>query len=132
METSPVIPDKIIQQFKEEFKEIDETLPKVIKPEVCDVLISTKLSQNPWSSDENRYKKMNQILNKEKQNTELVVSFQKTFYDINNREPLESEIYDNLKDKIDVTIISNAIETIKKNKDNTIIGSNSLTGDNMV
>jgi hypothetical protein len=132
METSPVIPDKIIQQFKEEFKDIDETLPKVIKPEVCDVLMSTKLSQNPWSSDENRHKKMNQILNKEKQNIELVVSFQKTFYDINNREPLDSEIYDNLKDKIDVTIISNAIETIKKNKANTNVSSKTLTVDNMV
>ncbi len=132
METSPVIPDKIIQQFKEEFKDIDDTLPKIIKPEVCDVLISTKLSQNPWSSDENRHKKMDQILNKEKQNIELVVSFQKTFYDINNREPLDSEIYDNLKDKIDVTIISNAIETIKKNKGNANVKHDSLNGDNMV
>jgi hypothetical protein len=75
---------------------------------------------------------MDQILNKEKQNIELVVSFQKTFYDINNREPLDSEIYDNLKDKIDVTIISNAIETIKKNKGSTNVTSGSLNGDNMV
>ena len=40
---------------------------------------------------------MNQIIDKEKQNLDMIVQFQKTFYDINNREPLDSEIVDNLK-----------------------------------
>lgn len=117
METSPVIPDNIIQSFKQEFKDVDDAFPKIIKPEICDVLISTRLSKNPWSSDENRDKIKSQMINKEKQYIEIVQSFQKTFYEINNREPLESEIYDNLKEKMDVTIISNAIDQIKKTKE---------------
>lgn len=114
METSPVIPDKIIQQFKIEFD--DENTPKIIKPEICNELVSIELSRNPWSSEENKNKRLNQIVNKEKQNIELILNFQKTFYDINNREPLDSEINDNLKDKIDPSIITKSLDTIKKSK----------------
>jgi hypothetical protein len=124
METSPTIPDKIVQSFKTEFDKINEDTdldqdnkkPKIITPEICDSLVSTELSRNPWSSEENRNKKLNQIINKEKQNLEIVNNFQKIFFDLNNREPLESEIIDNLKDKIDVSILTKSIETIKKNK----------------
>ena len=116
METSPNIPDKIIQNFKVEFKKFDASdLPKIITPEICDTLISTELSRNPWSSEENKNKKINQIINKEKQNLEIILNFQKTFYDINNREPLESEIFDNLKDKIELTILTKSLEQLKKN-----------------
>jgi hypothetical protein len=125
METSPTIPDKIIQTFKTEFNKYNEDSdedpdnkkPKIITPEICDSLVSTELSRNPWSSEENRNKKINQIINKEKQNLEIVINFQKTFFDINNREPLESEIIDNLKDKIDIGILTKSIEKIRKNKD---------------
>jgi hypothetical protein len=117
METSPNIPDKIIKCFKTEFKNIqNEDMPKIIKPEICDELISTELSRNPWSSDENKIKKISQIINKEKTNIEMIVNFQKTFFELHNREPLESEIVDNLKEKIDVSIIDKSLETIKKNK----------------
>ena len=50
---------------------------------------------------------MNQSINKEKQNMDIVLSFKRTFYDINNREALESEIIDNLKDKIDMSLFHN-------------------------
>ena len=45
METSPVIPDKIITLFKDSFKKSDNYL-KIIKPEICDVLISTDNYRN--------------------------------------------------------------------------------------
>jgi hypothetical protein len=118
METSPNIPDKIIQRFKLEFQNIGKNseMPKIITPEICDTLVSTELSRNPWSSEENKNKKMNQIIDKEKQNLDMIVQFQKTFYDINNREPLDSEIVDNLKDKIELSLLTKTLEQIKKNK----------------
>ena len=118
METSPNIPDKIIQSFKTEFKKYEDVtdLPKIITPEVCDSLVSTELSRNPWSSEENRNKKLNQLISKEKQHLEVVLNFQKTFFDINNREPLDSEIIDNLKDKIELGILTKLLEQITKNK----------------
>jgi hypothetical protein len=118
METSPNIPDKIILNFKAEFKKYDNNtdLPKIITPEICDSLVSTELSRNPWSSEENKNKKLSQIINKEKQHLEVILNFQKTFFDINNREPLETEIYDNLKDKIELTTLTKTLEQIHKNK----------------
>ena len=117
METSPVIPDKIINRFKYEFRNVDDdeyNVPKIIKPEICDELVSTELSRNPWSSEENINKRASQALNKEKQNYETVMSFKRTFYDINNRDALDSEIVDNLKDKMDMSILLKTIEQINK------------------
>ena len=124
METSPTIPDKIIQKFKIEFKHLDDIddIPKIIKPEICDSLVSTELSRNPWSSEENKSKKANQLLSKEKQNFELIYNFKRTFFDINNREALESEIIDNLKDKLELSILLKTMEQINKT-DQTIITS---------
>lgn len=121
METSPVIPDKIIKKFKMEFKDegqdIDDDkpkiMPKIIKPEICDSLISTDVYRNKWSSEENQNKKKNQLMSKEKQNLEIITGFQKTFHDLNNRDPLDSEIIDNLKDKIELTVLKKTLENLK-------------------
>lgn len=133
METSPVIPDKIIKKFKMEFKDegqdIDDDkpkiMPKIIKPEICDSLISTDIYRNKWSSEENQNKKKNQLMSKEKQNLEIITGFQKTFHDLNNRDPLDSEIIDNLKDKIELNVLKKSLENLKNkssdiNKDNHI------------
>lgn len=133
METSPVIPDKIIKKFKMEFKDegqdIDDhkpkIMPKIIKPEICDSLISTDVYRNKWSSEENQNKKKNQLMSKEKQNLEIITGFQKTFHDLNNRDPLDSEIIDNLKDKIELSVLKKSLENLKNkssdvNKDNHI------------
>lgn len=118
METSPNIPDKIIKNFKIEFKKYDNNSesPKIITPEICDSLVSTEVSRNPWSSEENKHKKINQIITTEKQYLAVILNFQKTFYDINNREPLDSEIIDNLKDKIELTVLTKSLDQFKKNK----------------
>lgn len=120
METSPNIHDKIINAFKKEFKKYDTSnesnnFPKIITPEICDSLVSTELTRNQWASEENKNKKINKIINKEKENLEIVRNFQKTFFDVNNRQPLQSEILDNLKDKIELTTLSKALEQIKLN-----------------
>lgn len=111
METSPIIPDKIIEMFKNEFSKHEPTddMPKIITPEICDSLVSTELSRNPWSSQDNINRRLDKIHNKEKEKEketiELIHHFQKTFYNIHNREPLESEMIDNLKDKLDIGLL---------------------------
>ena len=126
METSPNIPDKIILIFKSEFMNNHNNNSnsnsnsnydtKIITPEICDELISTEMSRNPWFSEENKYKRANQIVTQDAQNIAVIINFQKTFYDINNREAMDDEIIDNLKDMLEVTVILKTIELIKKTK----------------
>jgi len=123
METSPNIPDKIIQVFKGSFKH-SEAFDKIVKPEICDVLISTDNYRNPWFNAENREKNdIETIKNKnakEKRaklintmNINLVKEFKRTFYNLNNREPMDSEIIDNLKDKIELSILTKIVDDLK-------------------
>ena len=121
METSPVIPDKIITDFKLSFQET-ETYQNISKPEICDVLISANETRNSWFSDEYKEKKLQDLLkfrklknNKEKKTEKdyekMVEDFRTTFYNLNNREPLPNEIIDNLS-QIDSTILSKIIEKV--------------------
>jgi hypothetical protein len=122
METSPAISDNIIHLFKKEFSKNDKiniSVPKIIKPEICDSLISTELSRNPWSSEENTNKRNYQLETKDKENIDMILNFKKQFFDINNREALNNEIIDNLIDKIDMTKLLKTLEYIENNK-NTI------------
>ena len=120
METSPNIPEKILEQFKEHFNK-EAVFEKIVKPEVCDILIPTNDYRNPWYNEENRAKAMNDSIrikmgndNKEKKqieiNNKIVTDFVELFRNLNNREPMETEIFDNLKDKIDVAIIKKILE----------------------
>jgi hypothetical protein len=116
-ETSPTIPEKIVIQFKQNFLS-NESFEKIIKPEICDILVPTSDYRNPWYTDENIAKDLNENMkmqlikvNKIKKQSELerkiVNDFITLFYDLNNRQPMETEIIDNLKEKI-------SIETIRK------------------
>ena len=53
IETSPNIPEKIIKQFKVKFKK-QVVFDKIVKPEICDILIPTDEYRNPWYSDDNK------------------------------------------------------------------------------
>uniref|UniRef100_A0A6C0BA75 SMODS and SLOG-associating 2TM effector domain-containing protein n=1 Tax=viral metagenome TaxID=1070528 RepID=A0A6C0BA75_9ZZZZ len=123
METSPVIPDKIISSFKSSFKNSD-AFEKIVKPEICDVLVSTEFSRNQWFNDENREKRMSEAakvqLTKENQqkhtkemNLLTLRDFKRTFFNLNNREAMEEEIIDNLKDKIEEELLKKLIEEFK-------------------
>jgi len=129
METSPVIPDKIVESFKTHFKNSDNYV-KIVKPEICDVLVSTDTFRNNWFNEENTNRKAQELLmiqsNKENMkhkmneyNHTTVSEFKKVFYNLNNREPMESEIIDNLKDKIELSTLLQIIE-IQNAGDNTI------------
>lgn len=120
METSPVIPDKVVSSFKNAFKNSDEFV-KISKPEICDVLVSTENFRNPWSNEENKDKLLQEIIkvqnikeSKQKRVNEVqhnaVLEFKNMFFNINNREPMHSEIIDNLKDKIELSILKKILE----------------------
>jgi len=121
METSPVIPDKIITDFKTSFQET-ETYQNISKPEICDVLISGNETRNSWFSDEKKEKKLQELMkfrklkNSKEKKTEkdyekMVEDFKATFYNLHNREPLQNEIMDNLS-QIDSTVLLKIIEKI--------------------
>ena len=123
METSPSIPENIILDFKSNFNKSDAFL-KIIKPEICDILIPTDSFRNPWFNDENKLKaensnlqirlsKENKVKRNAEQNSKLIKDFIEVFKNLNNREPLDSEIIDNLKDKVDIVTIHQIID---KNK----------------
>ena len=124
METSPVIPDKIIKEFKQSFSDTDE-YKTISKPEICDVLISTEKFRNPWYTDENQAKKYLELAQQstntelkkkalEKVNVYTIKNFYKTFHDLNNREPMEQEVINNLSDTIDPENIKRLILEISK------------------
>ena len=123
METSPVIPDKIVKTFKISF---NDTLnfDKIVKPEICDVLISTDTYRNPWYNSENQEKIIQETLkNKALQdknekktvetNNTTVRDFKSVFYKLNNRVPMDTEIIDNLKDKIELTVLTKIMDEMR-------------------
>jgi hypothetical protein len=123
IETSPNIPEKIVQQFKSNFVK-QETFDKIIKPEICDILIPTSEYRNPWYNEDNQAKALNETIknqvikqNKMKKqnemNKKMVYDFVKVFYNLNNREPMDTEIIDNLKDKMDIDTIAKIIDENK-------------------
>lgn len=126
IETSPTIPEKIIIAFKNNFSN-QESFKKIIKPEICDILVPTMEYRNPWYTDEVMSKEMNenmklQLIHQTKSkkqneaNRKMVDDFIKLFNDLNNREPMETEIIDNLKDKI-------SLDKLRKILDETRITS---------
>lgn len=136
IETSPTIPENIVKDFKTNFIS-QESFQKIIKPEICDILIPTAEHRNPWYTDENRSKELNENMkiqisktNKIKKqhdlNIKMVNEFIALFINLNNREPTESEIIDNLKEKLNVETIKKLIDEtkslqIKINTDETMM-----------
>jgi hypothetical protein len=119
IETSPIIPDKIIAQFKANFSNIEDD--EIIKPEICDTLVPTKNFINPWNTTDlveknmedvikNKVIKENIIKKIDETNEQTVLDFKKIFYGLNNRDPLENEIIDNLKDKIELSKLTKIIQ----------------------
>lgn len=119
IETSPIIPDKIIAQFKSNFSNVEDD--EIIKPEICDTLVPTKKFINPWNTTDiveknmedvikNKVIKENIIKKIDETNEQTVTDFKKIFYGLNNREPLENEIIDNLKDKIELSKLTKIIQ----------------------
>lgn len=141
IETSPTIPEKIVVQFKTNF-ENQLTFDKIIKPEVCDILIPTAEYRNPWYTDENRSKdlnesmklqlvKTNKIKRQHELNKKIIHDFITLFNNLNNRQPMETEIVDNLKEKMDPEIIKKILDEnrsviVKVSSDESNINANNM------
>ena len=116
METSPVIPEDIIDQFNKAFSSQGKTFEEIAKPEICDSLISTKNSRNPWYTEEAQAKQqtkqfrdnMSKAAGAKKLhafNRDVVLNFKRSFHNLNNREPLDEEVIENLQDQISQNIV---------------------------
>ena len=126
METSPEIPDDIINEFSIVFKgnfEYDE----IVKPELCGKLVSTERSRNQWSTIENIAKKNNLKQQQDNKMKQIILTFMDSFSKINGRDPIDSEIIDNLKDQLDPDKIKYILSKINNEqlviikKENSII-----------
>lgn len=127
METSPTINENIITQFNLTFPipkplitdDINKDIhrPDIKRPEICDELISTaEIVFNTPEIDKNALaqpalmelvRRKNKIMeNYEKEVTEWVVKFD----DKHNRKPLESEMLDNLQDKMNPEILNKIVK----------------------
>jgi hypothetical protein len=120
METSPTIPEKIIKQFNIAFHN-DVEFDAIKKPEICDVLVSTEKSKNPWNSEENiekrRLEEATSVQLKSKKekvlkehNEKLLKDFKESFFKMNYRDPLYDEIIDNLKDMVGLDELNKIIQ----------------------
>jgi hypothetical protein len=120
---------KIINEFKKTFKD-SETYKKIILPEIC-----ADTFKNPWYDDSRIEKRnlensnlqqMKEIKLKKtvENNNQIVNDFILSFTNLNNREPIESEIYDNLKDKMDIKILEKIIEDLKTIKNFEVLKQN--------
>lgn len=115
VETSPEIPDDVIGEFAIYLKgnpEYDE----IIKPELCGKLVSTERSRNQWSTSENMAKKNSLKQQRDNKMKQCVLSFIDSFSKINGREPIESEIIDNLKDQLDSDKIKEILVKLNEQK----------------
>ena len=124
METSPNIPAEIIAMFKTSFQNSDN-YEDIIKPEICDVLVSTDKTKNTWHTPENmslhikeEIEQIEEIANKERlvkeTNLKIVKDFKTLFYRFNNREATDTEMIDNLQDKMASTELKKCIEQMKQ------------------
>lgn len=115
METSPVIPDEIIKEFRTKFKDSLE-YDQIIKPEICDKMISTETFRNQWSSQDNLTKKRNLKAQKELKMKQLIREFKSSFTTLQGREPIRSEIIDNLKDRIDINTLNTILDDMTRDE----------------
>ena len=115
METSPTIPQPIIDQFNYTFgpnTDRGKMIKDIARPEICDVLKPTDDMRNPWYTEENmKQQAESQFRSKLARAAETkrmrahqantVADFKKMFFNLNNREPMDEEVVDNLADLID-------------------------------
>lgn len=137
MDTSPIIPEKIVLEFKKLIEDKSDTFKDIVKPEICDVLIPTNDFRNQWFKEENKDKanddmltqkklRENQIKKQKERNVKILNEFIVSFKQLNNREPTESEIQDNLKEKITQKTLDKLIELRKINSVLEIAAENSV------
>ena len=128
VETCPDIPDQIINEFKIVFKGNFE-YGEIIKPELCGQLVSTERYRNQWSTSENIAKKNSLKQQRENKIKKFIEKFIDDFEKINGRDPIESEIVDNLKEQLDIEVIKDVSSKIFNEKQKEITETNVLASE---
>ena len=131
METSPPIGDEIIKNFKETFSggivsekkgptKKQQTYIDIIKPEICDIMESTRNFLYKQSEEDKRREKTKSIVGMVKQNKEQeiekaqVKKFIDNFNKEYKREPTLDEIHNNLDDSINLELLNSLINQDKQ------------------
>jgi len=109
IETSPNIPENIIEKFKLQFHD-SPNFKEIKKPEICDELISTQLTRNRWFSEDKIDRNKMIRIQEESNIKSQVIAFRQQFFKVNGRNPLLFEIIDNLQE----TFEPNQIHLLKK------------------
>jgi len=134
METSPSIPEYVVAEFKKTFKSVldtDDNKKMIFQPEICDKLVPTRENINQWNDaskmiieiDDNEKKIKESEATKLKtleDNKKLVRDWCNLFLTHNKRRPTEEEILDQLKDKLEATILKSIIRETKKDVTNNV------------
>jgi hypothetical protein len=130
METSPSISDNIIELFEQTFSDSgtsEESIQKhknfmeVSKPEICDELISTehyryKRVPNDAKDIAAKASAVESIRRKQKIMEKLeneIKGFIKEFSEFHNRNPMRSEIVENMQDKMNADVLDRLIVKIQ-------------------
>nr|UZT28786.1 hypothetical protein [Nucleocytoviricota sp.]UZT29062.1 hypothetical protein [Nucleocytoviricota sp.] len=130
METSPPIGDEIIKKFKDTFSggtvnekkgpnKKQQNYIDIIKPEICDIMETTKNFLYKQSEEEKRLEKTKSIVGmvKENKEQELQKAQVKKFIDNFNREykrePTLHEIHNNLDDTINLELLNSLVNKDK-------------------
>jgi hypothetical protein len=133
METSPSITEKIISQFNTTFPQkkqlqVNNTTgnpkPDIKRPEICNELISTAEIMFITNEDDSIASSQASIIEMTKRKKLLHDSYEKEakswsikFEEKHNRKPLESELIDNLQDKINPDYLHKIIKGVLKEFD---------------
>jgi hypothetical protein len=111
-ETCPIIPDSVINEFKNKFQSSYE-YAQIKKPEICDILVSTENARNNWFIEEVKLKKTNNLEKEQNKIKKYINDFKEKFQEVHGREPLDNEILDNLSTKIEKNILQQALNDDK-------------------
>lgn len=131
METSPPIGDEIIKKFKETFSggivnekkgptKKQQAYIDIIKPEICDIMESTRNFLYKQSEEDKRREKTKSIVGMVKQNKEQeaqkaqVKKFIDNFNKEYKREPTLDEIHNNLDDSINLELLNSLVNKDKE------------------
>jgi hypothetical protein len=130
MESSPIIRQEVIDDFKKTFKGEDNTHQRKLytelrKPDICDTIISANMYRHKWylntdaekNSEENikeLFKENVLTLAKNMKNiNEKVDIYIKDFNDTYGRNPLKTEVQEHFQNEIDEEILEKYFETIE-------------------
>jgi len=135
MDTSPIIQQEVIDEFKQTFKGEENSQQRKLyvelrKPDICDTIMSANLYRHQWyltnSNDkdekDDKDDNLKQMLKENimsvaknlKNNNEKIDAYIKEFCEIYGRNPLKTEVETYFKGEIDGTILESYFETIEK------------------